>query len=137
MNTFLFIHGFGRCRLGNIRTSYRIEGITPRLALYTYLCNCPCCNLFLTRIHGNKERLPINTFTPDEEAHIVSFIQNYAETHAILLPGRIPAYKRMDFQLLPSSTTKHLEYVEATESTPYRQPNPHLTAYGAVIYLTW
>ena len=29
-----------------------------------------------------------------------------AEDHAILLPGRIPRYKRDDFQLLPSSITK-------------------------------
>ena len=77
----------------------------------------------LNRTHGNKGRLPVNTFTP-EEVHIVSFIQNYAETHAILLPGRIPGYKRMDLQLLPSSTTKHaiyLEYATATGSSHYKR----------------
>ena len=32
-------------------------------------------------------------------------IINYAETHGLVLPGRIPGYKRSDLQLLPSSTT--------------------------------
>ena len=36
----------------------------------------------------------------------VTFIKNYAETHGILLPGRIPGYKRMDLQLLPTHMTK-------------------------------
>ena len=33
---------------------------------------------------------------------IVRFVLQYAEDHAILLPGRIPGYKRIDLQLLPS-----------------------------------
>jgi len=37
---------------------------------------------------------------------IVKFISNFAEEQAILLPGRIPGYKRDDMKLLPSSTTK-------------------------------
>lgn len=82
--TFLFIHGFGRLRLDNIRNSYRIEGVTP----HTYLCSCNHLHLSINRTHGNKGRLPVNTFTPAEEIHIVSFIQ----THAILLPGRIPGW---------------------------------------------
>ena len=36
---------------------------------------------------------------------LVPFLHNYAEDHSILLPERIPGYKR-DMQLLPSSTTK-------------------------------
>ena len=44
------------------------------------------------------------------------FLDNYAETHAILLPGRIPGYKNWDVKLLPSQMTKNsvwLEYVHA------------------------
>jgi len=37
---------------------------------------------------------------------VVKFLQNFAETNAILLPGRIPGYKRDDVQLLPSSMMK-------------------------------
>lgn len=39
---------------------------------------------------------------------MVKFIVSYAEDNAILLPGRIPGYKRDDVQLLPSNTTKHV-----------------------------
>ena len=36
----------------------------------------------------------------------MKFIFNYSEKHALLLPGRIPNYKRSDLQLQPSSDTK-------------------------------
>ena len=42
----------------------------------------------------------------DEVKNLVTFLNNYAEKNAILLPGRIPGYKRDTLQLLPSSTTK-------------------------------
>ena len=38
--------------------------------------------------------------------YVVSFVRNYADDSAILLPGRISGYKRDDVVLLPSSTTK-------------------------------
>ena len=38
--------------------------------------------------------------------YVVSLVRNYAENNAILLPGRIPGYKRDDLVLLPSLTTK-------------------------------
>ena len=37
-----------------------------------------------------------------EKGNAVKFMCSYAQTHAILLPGRIPGYKRDDLQLLPS-----------------------------------
>lgn len=58
------------------------------------------------RQHGNYNRLPYNTLSIDVTRKVVRFLQNYSENHAILLPGRIPGYKRDDLQLLPSSTTK-------------------------------
>ena len=38
--------------------------------------------------------------------YVVSFVRNYLEDNAILLPGRILGYKQDDVVLLPSSTTK-------------------------------
>lgn len=63
------------------------------------------CGLTL-RQHGNLRRLPPNTLSFDVTKNAATFLQRYAEDHAILLPGRIPGYKRDDLQLLPSSTTK-------------------------------
>jgi len=59
-----------------------------------------------TRQHGNTKRIPHNALSYRETANVVKFLKNYAANHAILLPGRIPGYKRDDLQLLPSSTTK-------------------------------
>lgn len=54
----------------------------------------------------------------EDAQHIVQFILYYVEVNAILLPGRIPGYKRIDdIQLLPSSTTRQsvwLVYQEVT-----------------------
>ena len=60
---------------------------------------------FTTRVHGNTVHKPKQTFKFDETKKLVTFVHNYAEKHAILLPGRIPGYKRDTIQLLPSSTT--------------------------------
>lgn len=57
-------------------------------------------------MHGNIKRLPHNTLTLLDSQNAVKFIRSYAQTNAILLPGRIPGYKRDDLQLLPSWTTK-------------------------------
>lgn len=59
-----------------------------------------------TRQHGNTNRLPHNTISFTETKAVVRYLKAYAEDNAILLPGRIPGYKRDDLQLLPSSTTK-------------------------------
>ena len=40
----------------------------------------------------------------------------YVESNAILLPGRIPGYKRDDIKLLPSSCTKRAVWVLYQES---------------------
>lgn len=42
----------------------------------------------------------------DDIKQVVSFIENYAEDHAIVLPGRIPGFKKFHMKLLPSSVTK-------------------------------
>ena len=59
-----------------------------------------------TRIHGNKKQLPHNKMTHRAITNVVKFLQNYAEENAILLPGRMPGYRRDDIKLLPSSRSK-------------------------------
>ena len=75
------------------------------------------------RRHGNTGRQPKNAFTHEEENHVVSFIQNYSEANAILLPGRIPGYKQFNIQLLPSSTSKravYKEFIKVNTETHFR-----------------
>ena len=47
-----------------------------------------------------------NTTKHFDIKNVVQYILQYADGHAILLPGRIPGYRRYDLQLLPSSTKK-------------------------------
>lgn len=56
--------------------------------------------------HGNRFRLPSHAFTTHDLNSITSFLTNYAEDNGILLPGRIPGFKRSDLVLLPTSNTK-------------------------------
>ena len=86
--TFLFLHVVSEKRLKNLKANLLKSGLSPR-------------------VHGNTRSLPANTTPFAETQQVVNFIQTYAEAHAILLPGRIPGYKRSDLKLLPSSTTKH------------------------------
>ena len=40
-------------------------------------------------------------------SRVVTFLINFAEDHhALMLPGRIPVFKRFDIKLLPSNFTK-------------------------------
>jgi len=86
--TFGFIFGVGRKhKIDGIRKHYMDEGLTPR-------------------VHKNSKLRPHNALSFCDVTSIVDFLQNYAEQHAILLPGRIPGYKRDDIKLLPSSNSK-------------------------------
>ena len=56
----------------------------------------------------------------DDTNRVYQFIKNYAEDHAVSLPGRIPGFKRDDILLLPSSTPKsqvHRLFVASCEAT--------------------
>ena len=51
---------------------------------------------------------------------MVKFIKNVAEEQVLLLPGRVPGFKRIDVKLLPSNLTKHSlwkKYVDICAST--------------------
>ena len=85
--TFCFLYGVGRKRIMALKDSYLANGLE-------------------TRVHGNRKRLPHNQMTHRAITNVVKFLENYAEENAILLPGRIPSYKRDDIKLLPSSRSK-------------------------------
>lgn len=87
LRTFLFLHFTKKEQFCNIRTSCTESGLAPT-------------------VHGNTRRLPVKALTFNDVSRIVTFVRNYAEDHAVLLPARIPGYKRSDLQLLPCSTTK-------------------------------
>ena len=98
------MHEIGKRRYNNVRHSFHQFGIQERS-------------------HGNSNRLSHNAFTTLELKAIVLFLKNYSEENAILLPGRIPGYKRTDLQLLPTSTTKKEvwnSYVKACGTLTFR-----------------
>ena len=85
--TFLFLHGIGNDRLKAVKKHYKEQGLQVRQ-------------------HGNSKRTPQHAMPFAAIRNVVSFLCNYAEENAILLPGRIPAYKRDDIKLLPSNCSK-------------------------------
>ena len=87
MKTVMFMHGIGGWLMRALKATMLECGIVQR-------------------VHGNTKRLPHNTLSFDGTQRVVAFITFYAEEHAILLPGRVPGYKRADVQLLPTHTTK-------------------------------
>ena len=101
---FLFLHTIGKRRYDAVRHSYDTIGVSERT-------------------HGNSNRLPHHGFTTHDLKRVVNFLINYAEEHAILLPGRIPGYKRTDLQLLPTQTTKKEVwecYIKASAALTFR-----------------
>ena len=90
--TFGFIFGVGKKhKINSIRQHYMEEGLT-------------------IKVHKNSQLQPHNALGYDDIKSISSFLLNYSEQHAILLPGRIPGYKRDDMKLLPSSNSKKVNY---------------------------
>ena len=87
LKTFLFMHRLHKTRFYSLVKHYRKNGLT-------------------LRTHGNTKRLPSSAFSVETVEHVVKFIMNVAEDQALLLPGRVPGFKRIDVKLLPSSLTK-------------------------------
>ena len=97
--TFGFLYGIGsKKRLQSLRSHYLENGMTPR-------------------VHGNTKSLPHNALPFGVINAAVKFLQNYTEQHAILLPGRIPGYKRDNMTLLPSSSSKMVHIYQVTHSS--------------------
>ena len=84
---FQFLHGIGIKRMKNLMRSVKENGLTPR-------------------VHGNTNRKPKHALSYTTTEYIVRFLFNFAEQHALVLPGRVPGYSRTDIQLLPSSLSK-------------------------------
>jgi hypothetical protein len=50
---------------------------------------------------NNKKAL-----THDTIVKVYKYLENYAETHSLALPGRVPGFRKDNLRLLPSSHTK-------------------------------
>ena len=83
--TFLFIINISKTKLLNITKHYDENGMGRRR-------------------HGNKG--PSNTIPFDAKVYVKRFIQNFAVSHGVLLPGRIPGYRDQSISLIQSSETK-------------------------------
>ena len=86
--TFLFLHCISKNKFCSLIKHYRDNGLS-------------------LRVHGNKKRLPSWTVPSETVEKVVKYILNIAEEQALLLPGRVPGFKRTDVRLLPSVLTKH------------------------------
>lgn len=84
---FLCMYGISYSRFRRLKDHYQNHGISQR-------------------IHGNTKRLPPNTLPQAVAEDAKTFLNNYVEDNAVLLPGRIPGYKSDDIKLLSSSETK-------------------------------
>lgn len=88
---FLFLHCISKQRLVTLCKHVDSHGISER-------------------IHGNSKRLPANTCPQSQIEHLVRFIDNCAEAHAMPLPGRMPNYRDDRVLLLPTDMTKARVY---------------------------
>ena len=99
--TFLFLHCLQSYRFHSLVKHYRKNGLTLRTL-------------------GNSKRLPSSSSSTETVEQVVKFIKNVSEEQALLLPGRVPGFKRIDVKLLPSNLTKHSlwkKYVDICAST--------------------
>ena len=85
-------------RLTSLLKWYRTEGLVPNEKKSGGRAN-------------NKHSLSY-----DEIKDVVQFITNYAADHAMVLPGRVPGFRRDDIKLLPSSHTKKAVYCTYMDS---------------------
>ena len=88
MRTFLFLHCLHRNRFYSLVKHYHKNGLS-------------------LQVHWNKNQLPSSTSSAETVEQVVKFILNTAEEQALLLPRRVPGFKRIDLKLLPSHLTKH------------------------------
>ena len=103
--TFLFLHSIGASRFKALKAQYVSEGLVPR-------------------VHGHTGRTAPNALVLEDVRGIISFVLQYVESNGILLPGRIPGYKRDDIQLLPSSTTKRAVWLLYEDSAVTNNVRP-------------
>ena len=84
---FLFLINISKTKLQNLRQHYNQEGLQSRR-------------------HGNVGRAPPNSHLFETREIVKNFIENYADNHDVILPGRIPGYRDASIVLLSSAETK-------------------------------
>ena len=84
---FLHLYGLSYSRFHRLKEHYEQNGLSQR-------------------IHGNSKRLPHNTLQQAINEDVKNFLTNYVEENAVLLPERIPGFKKDDIRQLSSSETK-------------------------------
>lgn len=87
---FLFVHGIKIKRYKRLVDAYKQDG-------------------FVEKQHGNYRRSPPNVTSLEMCGEIVNFLRNFAEDHALFMPGRT-AKKFSIVKLLPSQETKKSVY---------------------------
>lgn len=92
-SSFLFLHATTIKRFKNLCHHFDLNGLVPRT-------------------HGNAKRVPHNAFPLEVTKRVLDFIVNYAETHALPLPGRLPSHRDFQVMLLPTDTTKSKVFKE-------------------------
>ena len=112
---FLLVHGISKKRLDNLSKSFRENDLAPR-------------------VHGNVNNRPKHTLSFSSTEYVVRFLVSYSEEHSLLLPGRIPGYKRSDIQLQPSSTTKRTVW-RVYHAAAEAESRIHAVAYSTFCYL--
>ena len=104
LKTFCFLHNIRRWKFNAIKSSWLENRLRPR---------------------RRTQVTPHNATSLPDVQLVVKFILQYTEDHTILLPGRVPGYKRDDIQLLPSSTTKR-EVWEFYQSAAAQHEGSHV-----------
>ncbi|ELU10752.1 hypothetical protein CAPTEDRAFT_187019 [Capitella teleta] len=97
ISTFKFIFGISNPRLHRLRKHYAENGLIP----------------IESAAGGSRSK---NAVSFEDTQKLVQFIRNYAEDHALVLPGRVPGVWRNDVVLLPSSHTKTFVYNKYTDA---------------------
>ena len=92
IDAFHFLHDISRRVTRDLKQHFEQHGLEPK-------------------VHGNVYKTSLAKALPFEmRENAVKFIENYALTHALVLPGRTPGTKNPDILLLPCGTTKTKVY---------------------------
>ena len=97
---FLFRYALGARRLKNLISHYDEKGLS-------------------LRVHKNTRKRPHNRTDSEDVEKIKGFIEQFADSHAMPLPGRLPTHKDYRVMLLPSDMSKsavYRSYAKACES---------------------
>lgn len=90
-DTYMFCHQIKIKRLKRILKMYNDSGL-------------------VAKVHGNAKKIAKNATSFTDAKYVVNFINNYAEQHAIYLPGRSSTVYNTNLKLLPSSDSKKKIY---------------------------